>query len=66
MGGFFYGLGVSLIHMALLVGALFVKPANVDIAKSFDKEYFKQLDEMQAKDASSLLNSLREDPMNFN
>ena len=62
MAGFFYGFGVSLIHMALLVGALFVKPANFDVARSHDQAYFKQLEDMQPKNASLLLNSLRQDP----
>ena len=38
---FLYQLGVSLIHVALLVGSLVVELPDVEVAKTMDKAYLQ-------------------------
>lgn len=47
MGGFFYGLGVSIIHLALLVGALFVKGPQFEKARELDEKFIEEIQDLK-------------------
>ena len=50
MAGFFYGLGCSIVHLALFVAANFVRRPQLDRAKELDRLYLQDLKEGIAKE----------------
>ena len=61
MAGFFYGLGISLTHLALLITSTLIKPPDFERARKLDKEYFDFIQNMKPNETSVEILTIRAD-----